>query len=45
MIWFQAKENGTITEFYKDTVQNKIPVLLVSDGIHKIDKSVKDYEK
>lgn len=39
MIWFQAKEKGTITKFYEETVQDKIPVLLVSNGHQKVDKS------
>lgn len=35
LIWFQAKEKGSITEFYEETMQNKIPIVLVSNGAHK----------
>lgn len=33
LIWFETKEKGTITKFYEETVQDKIPVVLVSNDV------------
>lgn len=31
LIWIQAKENTRINQFYEKTVQNIVPIALVSD--------------
>lgn len=38
-IWFYANENVNMTKFYEETIQDKIPVVLVSGEGYKGDKN------
>ena len=42
MIWFYANENKNICKFYEETIQDKIPLVLVSNGENKGDTATKD---
>ena len=43
MIWFYANENKNICKFYEQTIQDKIPLVLVSNnGESKSDAATKD---
>ena len=42
MIWFHANENKNICKFYEETIQDKIPLILVSNNCESKSDATKD---